>query len=178
MTDDPIDTYLEKAGWRLSFFCDCFYHPLYQCLRVFIGLLWERIKEPCFFLIPCNITRTKFTTRDSPCKLENLIHNFENNHFEKQFCFDDGKMIFFTAFFWNNTNNIYSPQWTVRLTIMIAAAVLASASNLFACILCIVSSSSSLSSSLLAYLLFLLLTMVVLLFAFNRNTLTMGKSPL
>ena len=42
MNDDPIDTYLEKAGWRLSFFCNCFYQPLYQCLRVYIGLLWGK----------------------------------------------------------------------------------------------------------------------------------------
>jgi len=36
------------------------------------------------------------------------IHNFENNCFEKQSCFDNGKMAFFTAFFCNN-NIIYSP---------------------------------------------------------------------
>ena len=57
--------------------------------------------------------------------LTNLIHNFENNYFRKQFCSDNGKRSYFTALFCNNTN-IYSSQSTVQSTIAIAALALLS----------------------------------------------------
>ena len=75
-------------------------------------------------------------------KLTESIHNFENNPFWKQLCSDNGKRSYFTAFFCNNTN-IYSSQSTVRSTIVIAAAALASLSDLFAHIVLLLLSSSS-----------------------------------